>query len=190
MTTEREKMLAGELYDPLDAELARMRTRARDLCQDLNATRESDAELRRRILRELVATGGDTVWMQPPFYCDYGSNIRLGEKVFFNFNCVVLDVCEVTIGSFTMFGPAVHIYAATHPMDAELRRKVELGKRVVIGSDVWVGGGTLIMPGVTIGSRVVIGAGSVVTRDVADDVVAAGNPCRVLRRNEGGEDRG
>lgn len=184
MKTEREKMLAGELYDPLDAELARLRVRARDLCQDLNATRERDVEQRRRILLDLVASGGDTVWMQPPFFCDYGANLELGEKVFFNFNCVVLDVCKVTIGSFTMFGPGVHIYAATHPMNAELRRKVELGKPVTIGSDVWVGGGTLIMPGVTIGSRVVIGAGSVVTKDIPDDTVAAGNPCRVLRKND------
>lgn len=184
MTTEREKMLAGELYDPLDPELARMRVRARDLCQLLNATREADTEERRRILAELVASGGDTVWMQPPFYCDYGSNLHLGAKVFFNFNCVVLDVCKVTIGSYTLFGPGVHIYAATHPMNAELRRKVELGKPVTIGDDVWVGGGTLIMPGVTIGSRVVIGAGSVVTKDIPDDVVAAGNPCRVIRKNE------
>lgn len=179
--TEREKMLAGELYDPLDPELARLRVRARDLCSDLNATREADEDVRRRILVELLGAGGDTVWMQPPFNCDYGKNIHLGEKVFFNFGCVVLDVCEVRIGSFTLFGPAVQIYAATHPMDAELRRTRELGKPVTIGSDVWVGGGVIICPGVTIGSRTVIGAGSVVTRDLPDDVVAAGNPCRVLR---------
>lgn len=184
MTTELEKMLAGELYDPLDPELARMRTRARDLLHELNTTREADTVARRRILQELVAAGGDTVWVQPPFHCDYGTNLELGEKVFFNFNCVVLDVCKVTIGSYTLFGPGVHIYAASHPMNAELRRKVELGKPVTVGSDVWVGGGTLIMPGVTIGSRVVIGAGSVVTKDIPDDVVAAGNPCRVLRRND------
>jgi maltose O-acetyltransferase len=147
----------------------------------LNATREADQETRRRILRELFGAGGDTVWMQPPFYCDYGGNIRLGERVFFNFNCVVLDVCRVTIGDFTLFGPAVQVYTATHPMNAALRRKQEFGKPVTIGSDVWVGGGAIICPGVTIGSRVVIGAGSVVTRDLPDDVFAAGNPCRVIR---------
>ena len=144
--TEREKMLAGELYDPLDAELATMRVRARDLCWELNATRDADDAQRRRILRELFGTGGDAVWLQPPFFCDYGTNIHLGEKVFFNFNCVLLDVCEIRIGDRTLFGPAVQIYAATHPMDVELRKTREFGKPVVIGSDVWVGGGAIICP--------------------------------------------
>lgn len=181
MPTEKEKMLAGQLYDPLDQELVLARERARDLCQDLNATREADQDTRRRILRELLGAGGETVWMQPPFYCDYGLNILLGERVFFNFNCVVLDVCRVTVGDFTLFGPAVQIYTATHPMNAALRRKQEYGKPVEIGSDVWVGGGTILCPGVRIGSKTVIGAGSVVTRDVPDGVFAAGNPCRVIR---------
>ncbi len=181
MMTERDKMLAGELYDPMDPELVRARDRARDLCQDLNATREAQADGRRRILVELFGSGGETVWMQPPFYCDYGSNIELGERVFFNFNCVVLDVCRVTIGDFTLFGPAVQIYTATHPMDAMLRRRQEFARPIEIGSDVWVGGGAIVCPGVRIGSRSVIGAGSVVTRDVPDGVLAAGNPCRVIR---------
>jgi len=182
MPTEMEKMLAGELYDPLDLELVRARSRARDLCQDLNATREQDQDTRRTILRALFGRGGESVWMQPPFFCDYGSNIRLGERVFFNFNCVVLDVCPVTIGDYTLFGPAVQIYTATHPMNAELRRKQEFAKPIEIGSDVWVGGGAIICPGVKIGSKAVIGAGSVVTRDVPDGVFAAGNPCRVIRQ--------
>ena len=179
--TERSKMLAGELYDPLDPELVVGRERARDLCQALNATREGEQEARRRILRQLFAAGGDTVWMQPPFFCDYGTNIFLGERVFFNFNCVVLDVCPIRIGDYTLFGPAVQIYTPMHPFNAELRRKEEYGKPVEIGSDVWVGGGAIILPGVRIGSRAVIGAGSVVTRDVPDNVFAAGNPCRVMR---------
>lgn len=179
--TEFEKMLAGELYDPLDAELTAARTRARDLCQRLNATREADAELRRTTLIELFRCGGDSAWLQPPFYCDYGSNIRLGQRVFFNFNCVVLDVCEVRIGDFTLLGPAVQIYTAMHPMNALQRRAREFGKPVEIGSDVWIGGGAIVLPGVKIGSRTVIGAGSVVTRDVPDGVFAAGNPCRVVR---------
>lgn len=182
--TEREKMLAGELYDPLDAELVADRTRARDLCQQLNATRDADAAGRRRILCELFRRGGDTVWMQPPFYCDYGTNIELGERVFFNFNCVVLDVCAVRIGSFTLLGPAVQVYTAMHPMNAQLRRSQEFAKPVEIGSDVWVGGGAIILPGVRIGSQAVIGAGSVVTRDVPERVFAAGNPCRVVREIE------
>ncbi|HEX7154750.1 MAG TPA: sugar O-acetyltransferase [Thermoanaerobaculia bacterium] len=181
MTTERQKMLAGELYDPMDAELVAARARARDLCLALNATRESQTDERRRILRELLPVGGETVWMQPPFFCDYGSNIELGERVFFNFNCVVLDVCPVRIGSFTLFGPAVQIYTPLHPLNAELRRREEFGKPVEIGDDVWVGGGAIILPGVRIGSRAVIGAGSVVTRDVPEGVFAAGNPCRVIR---------
>jgi maltose O-acetyltransferase len=181
MPTEREKMLAGELYDPLDPELAAARDRARNLCQDLNATREADRDRRRQILTELLGAGGDDFWLQPPFFCDYGSNIYLGRKCFFNFNCIILDVCTVRIGDYTFFGPAVQIYTATHPMEHVLRRTQEFGKPVVIGSDVWVGGGAIICPGVTIGSRTVIGAGSVVTRDIPDDVFAAGNPCRVIR---------
>jgi maltose O-acetyltransferase len=181
MRSERDKMLAGELYDPLDAELVAARNRARDLCQDLNATREANEAERRRILKELFGQGGDSVWMQPPFFCDYGTNIHLGERVFFNFNCVVLDVCRITIGDYTLFGPAVQIYTPMHPMNAELRRKQEFGKPITIGSDVWVGGGAIICPGVTIGSRTVIGAGAVVTRDIPAGVFAAGNPCRVIR---------
>ncbi|MFO0888910.1 MAG: sugar O-acetyltransferase [Isosphaeraceae bacterium] len=181
MRSEREKMLAGELYDPLDPELVNARERARDLCQELNATRESPHDERRRILKALFGSGGESVWMQPPFFCDYGSNIHLGERVFFNFNCVVLDVCEVRIGDYSLFGPAVQIYTATHPMNAELRRRQESARPIAIGSDVWVGGGAILCPGVSIGSRSVIGAGSVVTRDIPDGVFAAGNPCRVIR---------
>lgn len=182
MMTEREKMLSGELYNALDPELVLAREKAKDICQDLNATREGDQQTRRRLLTELFGSGGDSVWIQPPFYCDYGNNIHLGERVYFNFNCVVLDVCEVKIGDFTFFGPAVQIYTATHPMDAKLRRIQEFGKPITIGSDVWVGGGAIICPGVTIGSKTVIGAGSVVTRDIPEGVFAAGNPCRIIRQ--------
>ena len=182
MSSQRERMLAGQLYDPRDAELVAARERARDLCQALNATREADVDARTRVLRDLFGHLGKGAAVQPPFYCDYGRHITVGAGVFFNFNCVVLDVCRVTIGDHSMFGPAVQIYTATHPFDAALRRREEYGKPVVIGDDVWVGGGAIICPGVTIGARAVIGAGSVVTRDVPEDVVAAGNPCRVLRR--------
>jgi maltose O-acetyltransferase len=123
MPSEKEKMLSGELYDPLDQELVLARTRARDLCQSLNATNEADQEVRRRILSELFGKGGGSVWMQPPFYCDYGSNILLEERVFFDFNCVVQDVCRVTVGDYTLFGPAEQVYTATHPMNAALRRQ-------------------------------------------------------------------
>ncbi len=181
MKTEKTKMLAGELYDALNPELVQARDRARDLCRELNGTREGDQEPRRRLLSELFGSGGDTTWLQPPFYCDYGSNIHLGIRVYFNFNCVVLDVCEVRIGDYCFFGPAVQIYTASHPMNAELRRTQEFGKPITIGSDVWIGGSAVICPGVTIGSKTVIGAGSVVTRDMPEGVFAAGNPCRVIR---------
>ncbi|MAX38595.1 sugar O-acetyltransferase [Gimesia sp.] len=187
MKTEREKMLSGALYDALDPELVQARERARDLCQDLNATREREQDTRRQILNKLLGSGGDSVWLQPPFFCDYGSNLYLGERVYFNFNCVVLDVCEVRIGDYSFFGPAVQIYAATHPMQAELRRTQEFGKPVSIGSDVWVGGGAIICPGVSIGSGTVIGAGSVVTKDIPENVFAAGNPCRIIRELNTGE---
>lgn len=184
--TNLEKMLAGELYDPLDPELVAARELARDLCWELNASRERDAQLRRSLLVQLFAQGGDSAWVQPPFFCDYGYNIRLGAKVYFNFNCVVLDVCPVTIGDHTLIGPAVQIYTATHPLEASLRRTQEFGRPVEIGADVWIGGGAILCPGVTIGPRTVIGAGSVVTNSLPADVLAVGNPCRILRPLQNG----
>jgi maltose O-acetyltransferase len=182
MLSEKQKMLAGELYDPLDPQLVAERRRARQLTQALNQTGDEQHEERLRLLAELFAVVGDGAWIEPPFFCDYGGNISLGRKVFFNFNCCVLDVARVTIGDYTMLGPAVQIYTATHPLDAAVRRAgLELGKPIEIGSDVWLGGGATICPGVVIGDRSVIGAGSVVTRSVPADVFAAGNPCRVIR---------
>jgi maltose O-acetyltransferase len=181
MDSERGKMLAGELYDPRDPELVRARKRARDLCRALNGTRTAQRAERRRIARQLFGTGGDTVQVEPPFHCDYGANIHLGTRVFFNFACVVLDACEVRIGDHTLFGPAVQILTPLHPRDARSRRVREFGAPVLIGSDVWVGGGALVLAGVRVGARTVIGAGSVVTRDIPEDVFAAGNPCRVVR---------
>ena len=175
-------MLSGELYDALDPRLADERLKARLLILELNNSREDEVEKRNSILRELIPKAGAGLWLQPPFYCDYGSNILIGEKVFFNFNCVVLDVAEVRIGSRTLFGPNVQIYTATHPMDHVTRASgVEFAKPIVIGEDVWVGGSAVICPGVTIGDRSVIGAGSVVTKDIPADVFAAGNPCKVIR---------
>ena len=182
MRTEREKMRAGEMYDPLDPELVLARRRARDLCQELNATRDADQAGREKIINTLFSTTSRGIWIEPPFFCDYGSNIVLGEKVFFNFNCVVLDPAPVVIGSNVLFGPSVQIYTAMHPLSAEERRTWrEFARPVEIGSDVWVGGAAIICPGVRIGSGAVIGAGSVVTRNVPEGVFAAGNPCRVVR---------
>lgn len=182
MLSEKEKMLAGELYDPLDPQLCDERRRARLLCKELNQTRDDEQLERARILRQLIPAAGDELWIEPPFYCDYGGNISIGQKVFFNFNCVILDVAPVMIGSRTMFGPAVQIYAATHPLSAAERRTgLELGKPIEIGDDVWIGGGSIICPGARIGSATTIGAGSVVTKDIPDGVLALGNPCRVIR---------
>lgn len=182
MRTEKEKMLAGELYNALDAELSEERLRARMLIKELNDSEEGEKEKRKRLLSELLPNSGVNLWLQPPFFCDYGTNLFIGDNVFFNFNCVVLDVMRVQIGNRTMFGPSVQIYAATHPLSAKERATgLEYGRPVIIGEDVWVGGGVVICPGVTIGDRSVIGAGSVVTRDIPSDVFAAGNPCRVIR---------
>jgi len=184
MKSEREKMLAGELYDPLDAELAEGHQRAREICRELNASKPGDTDGRMRLITALLGTMTDA-WIEPPFYCDYGRNITLGRKVFFNFNCVVLDVMPVRIGNNTLFGPAVQIYTAMYPTDADERRRgLEFAKPVTIGNDVWVGGAVVICPGVTIGDRAVIGAGSVVTRDVPAESFSAGNPCRVIRTIE------
>lgn len=182
MSSEWEKMLGGELYDPLDPQLSDKRRRARLLFKALNDTRDYQQEERARLIKELIPAAGEGVWIEPPFYCDYGSNITLGDKVFFNFNCVVLDVAPVRIGSGALFGPAVQIYAATHPLSVRERRAgLEAGRAIEIGDDVWVGGGAIICPGVRIGARSVIGAGSVVTRNIPTDVLAVGNPCRVVR---------
>ncbi len=181
MKSEKEKMLAGELYDARDAELIIERERCRDLCWKINSTVESQKDERQRLIGELFGKATDA-WIQPPFFCDYGRNITLGTGVFFNFNCVVLDVAPVTIGDRVLLGPAVQIYTATHPLDASVRRSgLESGRPVTIGSDVWLGGGAIICPGVTIGDRAVIGAGSVVVRDIPADTVAAGNPARAIR---------
>src|SRR3712207_6664986 len=183
MKTEKEKMIAGELYDPLDAQLSAERTKARLLIKELNESREDEPGKRARILKELIPNAGANLWLQPPFYCDYGSNMVVGERVFFNFNCVVLDVAPVTIGSRTLFGPNVQVYTATHPMNYKERGSgVEFAKPITIGEDVWVGGSAVICPGVTIGDRTIIGAGSVVTKDIPSDVFAAGNPCKVIRK--------
>jgi maltose O-acetyltransferase len=174
-------MLSGELYDPNDPELASERIHARQLCSAYNASTPGDTAARARILGELCRKPTDA-WIEPPFHCDYGGNITLGRKVYFNFNCVILDVMSVEIGDFTLLGPAVQIYAAMHPLNADERRRgLEFARPIKIGRDVWVGGAAVICPGVTIGDGAIIGAGSVVTRDIPAGAFAAGNPCRVIR---------
>lgn len=185
MLTEKQKMLARQLYNALDPQLVEERRRARDLLKELNDSRDGEQEKRAEIIGRLFASVGSGVWIEPPFYCDYGSNIFLGNNVFFNFNCVVLDPAKVTIGDNVLFGPNVQIYTATHPLShLERQTGLEFAKEIAIGSDVWIGGNVVIGPGLKIGARSVIGAGSVVTKDIPAGVFAAGNPCRVLREIE------
>ena len=182
MKSEKEKMLSGELYQAWDLELTEERKRTRKLLHQLNASSPDDEALRHEILQKLIGNQGKDFYIQPPFYCDYGSDITVGDGVFFNFNCTVLDIMPISIGSYTLIGPNVQIYGATHPMEWETRSSgLEYGKPINIGEHVWIGGGAIICPGVTIGEKAVIGAGSVVTRDVPANVFAAGNPCRVIR---------
>lgn len=182
MASEWEKMVGGQPYDPLDPALASARRRARDLLKALNDSGDAETEARARILGELFGAVEKGLWVEPPFFCDYGSNIAVGKNVYFNFNCVVLDVAPVRIGDRVLFGPSVQIYTATHPLSARERRTGrEAAEPIEVASDVWVGGGSILLPGVRIGARSVIGAGSVVTRDIPEGVLAAGNPCRIVR---------
>lgn len=175
-------MVSGQLYDPMDPALVAGRRRARELTRAFNDSTEADVDARARLLGELLGAAGPGLWIEPPFRCDYGANLRVGHTVYFNFGCIVLDVAPVTLGDHVLVGPAVQLLTATHPLvAAERRGGLEAGKPIRIGSDVWIGGGAIVLPGVTIGDRAVIGAGSVVTRDVPPDVFAAGNPCRVVR---------
>jgi maltose O-acetyltransferase len=180
--SERERMLAGALYLASDPELAAARRRARALIRNYNATAPEEAERRQALLSVLFARMGRHIHIEPPFHCDYGSHIELGDSIEMNFGCVILDCATVTIGSHVLFGPYVQILAATHPLDPEVRRGGrELARPVVIGDDVWIGGGAILCPGVSIGHGTTIGAGSVVTRDLPGRVLAGGNPCRVIR---------
>lgn len=182
-SAEKVNMLAGRLYRSWDPLLIAERARARELLSEINGAAGADQETRNRLLGKLLGSMGKNVGIQPPFYCDYGRNIFLGDGIFFNFNCVILDPAKVVIGDGCMFGPNVQIYTATHPMESAVRATgLEAAKEIHIGSDVWVGGNAVILPGVRIGSRSVIGGGSVVTKDVPENVLVAGNPARVIRK--------
>src|SRR5690554_3248708 len=176
MRTEKDKMLAGELYDGFDPQLVDERLQARELCRQLAALSPRAAESERAALLEQLFGAPTDAYVTPPFFCDYGRNIELGSNVYFNFNCVILDVAKVTVGNNVLFGPAVQIYTASHPMNAEERRSgLEFGKPISIGNDVWIGGGAIVCAGVSIGDGSVIGAGSVVVRNIPSGVFAAGN---------------
>jgi maltose O-acetyltransferase len=192
-TGELGRMLDGRLYRPADADLIAWRMRARRLTRLFNRSTEDETSRRLRLLAELFGELGPGVEIEPPFHCDYGFNIRAGRNLYANFGCVILDCNSVDIGDNVFLGPGVHIYAAYHPLDPELRTKgMELAGPVRIGDNVWIGGGAIICPGIEIGCGSTIGAGSVVTRSVPAGVVAAGNPCRMIRRlsNEVRQDEG
>ncbi|MCW5837573.1 MAG: sugar O-acetyltransferase [Labilithrix sp.] len=180
--SQRERMLAGEPYTANDPELQANARRAMRLLEQYNRSSVDEPEERRRMLTELLADVGDGVEIRPPFYCDYGAQIRIGARTFVNFNLVALDVASITIGEDVQIGPSVQLLTPTHPTEPEPRRaKIEAAKPIVIGDNVWLGGGVIVCPGVSIGANTVVGAGAVVTRDLPPDVVAVGNPARVIR---------
>jgi maltose O-acetyltransferase len=182
MATEREKMLAGEPYLASDPELSEARIRCRRLLRTWLAHDPADAAAGRDLLAALFGQVGEGSFVEPPFWCDYGTNIHVGARFYANFDCVVLDPARVDIGDDVMFGPGVHVYTASHPLDATLRAGgTESAHPIRIGSRCWIGGGARILPGVTIGDGTTVGAGSVVTRDLPPGVLAVGNPCRVVR---------
>lgn len=190
VNTEKAKMLAGELYRAADPELVADIRQAQGLLVRYNATSEEETDERTALLRELLGFCGACSVIKPVFACDYGYNIRLGRNAFINFNCIFLDCAPIEIGDNLEMGPAVQIYTAAHPLEADVRRSgLEYARPIRIGNDVWIGGGAIILPGVTIGDRSVIGAGSVVVHDVLAATVVAGNPARIIRELDGGQIR-
>jgi maltose O-acetyltransferase len=182
MRSEKEKMLAGELYNAADEELLSEREHARNLLYEFNHTRPGDKEKRQEIIKQLIVAK-DSFYIEAPFNCDYGYNIEVGDNFYANYGCIILDVNKVSIGDNVLLAPNVQIYTAAHPIDPfERLTGKEFAKPVSIGDNVWIGGEAIICPGVKIGNNVTIGAGSVVTKDIPDNVVAVGNLCRVIRR--------
>ena len=181
--TELEKMTAGHLYQAFDPELAAARQRARRLMRRLNGDAGVLPPMEREaLLRELFGSAGKSPFVEPNFRCDYGFNIFVGDNFYANFDCILLDICPITIGNNVLLGPRVGIFTASHPLDAQVRAtSLECGQPITIGDDVWLGGGVIVNPGVTIGSGTIVGSGSVVTHDLPGGVIAVGNPCKVLR---------
>lgn len=184
MATEKEKRDSGELYDAnYDRELLDERCRCKELCYDYNSLRPSMMDERTRLLRHLLGRVGQRPVVESPFVCDYGYNIEVGDDFYANVNCVILDEAKVTFGDHVFIAPDCGFYTAGHPLDAERRnRGLEYARPIRVGNNVWIGGGVRVLPGVTIGDNCVIGAGSVVTKDIPAGSLAAGNPCRVIRR--------
>lgn len=184
MLSEKQKAAAGQLYDAnYDQELINERIVCKDLCFDYNSLRPSDTEARTALLKKLLGKTGKSFLIEQPFYCDYGYNIEIGENFYANVNCTILDGAKVRFGDNVFIAPGCGFYTAGHPLDAEQRNKgLEYAYPITIGNNVWIGAQCSILPGVTIGDNTVIGAGSVVTRDIPANVVAVGNPCRVIKQ--------
>ena len=181
--TEKERMLSEQLYVARDEELARDNAKARKLTRLINTATEEQADYRIELFRQLFGSVGESFWVEPPFRTDYGCNTYIGNNFYANYDCIIIDVADVHIGDNVFFGPRVCLYTAGHPIDADIRNtQLEYGKKITIGSNVWIGGNTVVNPGVTIGDNVVIGSGSVVTKDITSGVIAAGVPCRVIRK--------
>ncbi|HKL13528.1 MAG TPA: sugar O-acetyltransferase [Halanaerobiales bacterium] len=181
--TEKDKMLNGEFYNPMDTELVTDRMEARKLLYSFNNSKPSEGIRRKETIKQLFGKTGAKIYIEPPFRCDYGYNIEVGENFYANFDCVILDVNKVIMGDDVQLGPGVHIYTAVHPTDPEERMsKTEYGEEIEIGNNVWIGGGAIICSGVKIGSNTTIGAGSVVTKDISENVLAVGNPCKVIKK--------
>lgn len=187
--SEKEKMLRGEYYNSRDRELISDYHRAKDLVQEYNSSNSKDLQRRKSLLNDLFHVVGKGVWIEAPFYCDYGDNISIGENTFINFNSVFIDDNKITIGKNGLIAPNVQIYTAIHPLKAEERiitdefgtRYLTYTKPVSLGDNVWIGGNCVIMPGVKIGDNVTIGAGSVVTKDIPNNKLAFGNPCKIIK---------
>jgi maltose O-acetyltransferase len=182
MKPEKEKIIDGEPYLLGDENLKKDRRKAKNLLHRLNVTEFRVSKNARLIIEELIPNAGTNLYIEPPFFCDYGYNIFCGDNVFFNVNCVVLDENKVTIGSNVFIGPGVQLYTASHPLEAMTRRTHKISKPITIGDDCWIGGNAIICPGVTIGNGCVIGAGSVVTKNIPDNYMAVGNPAKVIKR--------
>lgn len=181
--TEKEKMLSGKAYEAFGEELSSERQYAKEMIFDYNTLRPCEGDKQRNIVKRLFGEVGNNFYIEPPFRCDYGYNISAGENFYINYNCIILDCAKVTIGDNVMFAPNVSLYTAGHPIHFELRNvALEYAFPINIGNNVWLGGGVIVNPGITIGDNVVIGSGSVVTKDIASNSIAVGNPCNVIRK--------
>ncbi len=181
--TEWERMQKGLVYNDFDQDLFNKRVEAKKLFKAYNKTDDEEIDLRNKIMKQLFKNVGENVWIEPDFRCEFGKNITIGDNVYINFGCIILDCSEVTIGSNTLLGPNIGLYAANHSTDATERINGGCyGKPIHIGNNVWLGGDVKVLQGVTIGDNTIIGAGSIVTKDIPDNVIAVGNPCKVIRK--------